>query len=716
MKQHFSRLLIIVFFFSSYSFSQPFWNAGEGPYGGTILDFAFNSQGHIYGSGFSGLFKSTNEGQDWEPVNPQFFSILSQVNTVLIDQMDNIYAGTVLGIYKSTDNGITWNQANNGLIDLNINVIELNSSGVLFTSSFSSVSRSTDGGANWNPINNGLPLNPNVQDFVIDPGTNEIFAATAVGVFTSTDNGDNWTDISSGIPANPFVTSVELSPPGIDEASNYLYAGTGQGVYRYDRLLQTWVQLATGLGAVFIYALVVNQQGDLFAGTATGIFRHLISANQWTQLNVALIFSYVTALAVSPIGHILAGEDWGGPLISMDNGNTWLRVIRGLTAYGILTLYYSHILNKFFLGSDAGFFKGLAALTSWVLMYPQSFPFFFVRATVYSPLGFLFAGTFFQGMWRSSDEGVTWQEINNGLTNFFITAVVINALGHLFVSTQGGGVFFSDNNGTNWVALNNGLTALFITTLLLSPLGELFAGTSDAGIFKYNFSTSQWAQLTLAGLTTLWITAIAVNSLGDIFAGIYDGGIFKLASGATAWIALGLAATLIHDLIVRRTETRAVDEIFAASLEGVFSSIDGGSNWQSVSGLEGNLPVSKFAADSSGGIYIAVTGRGAFQGSSGPNIINLTNNDIPENFILHQNYPNPFNPSTIISFSLPEETYVSLEIFNSIGEKLEILVSEYLPAGNYSFNWEADNLSTGVYLYRLTAENFAQTKKLLLMK
>jgi hypothetical protein len=85
-------------------------------------------------------------------------------------------------------------------------------------------------------------------------------------------------------------------------------------------------------------------------------------------------------------------------------------------------------------------------------------------------------------------------------------------------------------------------------------------------------------------------------------------------------------------------------------------------------------------------------------------------------FKLAQNYPNPFNPSTNIQFSLPKETYTKLEIFNALGQKIETLISKILPAGQYKHVWNANEYSGGVYFYRLTTNDFVQTKKLVLMK
>jgi hypothetical protein len=95
---------------------------------------------------------------------------------------------------------------------------------------------------------------------------------------------------------------------------------------------------------------------------------------------------------------------------------------------------------------------------------------------------------------------------------------------------------------------------------------------------------------------------------------------------------------------------------------------------------------------------------------------------IPAKFEISQNYPNPFNPSTKISFSLPTESKVKLQIFNTLGEIITTLVDETNSAGVHEVNWNASNLASGVYLYRIDAEsvsdakNYTSTKKMLLLK
>lgn len=91
-------------------------------------------------------------------------------------------------------------------------------------------------------------------------------------------------------------------------------------------------------------------------------------------------------------------------------------------------------------------------------------------------------------------------------------------------------------------------------------------------------------------------------------------------------------------------------------------------------------------------------------------------NNIPEKFELYQNYPNPFNPSTIISFTIPENSKVTLEVYNLIGQKISELINEEFQAGRYEINFDAKGLSSGIYLYRLKAGNYTSVKKMILIK
>ena len=89
---------------------------------------------------------------------------------------------------------------------------------------------------------------------------------------------------------------------------------------------------------------------------------------------------------------------------------------------------------------------------------------------------------------------------------------------------------------------------------------------------------------------------------------------------------------------------------------------------------------------------------------------------LPNGFVLYQNYPNPFNPSTLIRYSLPEDAKVTLKVFNILGQEVAELVNQGQSRGNYVALFEANNLASGVYFYRLEAGRFREMKKMILMK
>jgi hypothetical protein len=90
--------------------------------------------------------------------------------------------------------------------------------------------------------------------------------------------------------------------------------------------------------------------------------------------------------------------------------------------------------------------------------------------------------------------------------------------------------------------------------------------------------------------------------------------------------------------------------------------------------------------------------------------------ELPESIELYQNFPNPFNPATTIAFSLPNSEYISLRIYDTLGREVKIVFSGYLNAGNYSFVFDAENISSGIYFYVLKTNTFCDQKKMIALK
>jgi hypothetical protein len=89
---------------------------------------------------------------------------------------------------------------------------------------------------------------------------------------------------------------------------------------------------------------------------------------------------------------------------------------------------------------------------------------------------------------------------------------------------------------------------------------------------------------------------------------------------------------------------------------------------------------------------------------------------LPSEYKLEQNYPNPFNPTTVITFSLPTQSMVSMEIINALGQTVFAPINEQLRAGEYKITINANGLSSGIYFYRIKANDYSQTRKMLLLK
>jgi len=100
-------------------------------------------------------------------------------------------------------------------------------------------------------------------------------------------------------------------------------------------------------------------------------------------------------------------------------------------------------------------------------------------------------------------------------------------------------------------------------------------------------------------------------------------------------------------------------------------------------------------------------------------ITNIKNDNIlsiPKTYFLGQNYPNPFNPSTKIAFELPKDGFVSLKVYDFLGNFVSTIVNENKNAGKYEINFDASNHSSGVYFYQLISNGFVSTNKMIILR
>ena len=211
-----------------------------------------------------------------------------------------------------------------------------------------------------------------------------------------------------------------------------------------------------------------------------------------------------------------------------------------------------------------------------------------------------------------------------------------------------------------------------------------------------------------------YIEDIAINANGDIFACsvMFGANIVRSTNNGVNWGIIGQnGLTLLID---------ASGHIYAGSLGGnVFLSVDNGESWQDVS-IGEDIAVWDLVINTDGYIF-AGTSSGVFRRLQAATSVEQVGSDIPREFILEQNYPNPFNPTTAITFDLAKESTVTLNVYNTLGQRIRTLVAGRYRPGAYQVMWDGRDdagcaVAGGVYVYRLKADAYTQARTMVLMK
>jgi len=320
----------------------------------------------------------------------------------------------------------------------------------------------------------------------------------------------------------------------------------------------------------------------------------------------------------------------------------------------------------------------------------------------------IFAGTA-KGVFRSNNNGLTWESTDTKLANMGIESLHSTGI-LLFAGTSGNGVFRSSNNGTVWTSASSGITDNYIFTVT-SNGSTIYSGTG-MGVFSSTNNGITWAPLS-NGVYPI-VRALIISN-GNIFAG-GAGGIYRSIDNGSSWSEVnnGIPETTI---IVNFTEYYS--NIFACGWAGVWFSTDSGSTWSNISiGLPFDWEVHSLVISETM-IFAGVYHNGIWKRSLGEivtSVPSVNTNSIPDEFFLGQNFPNPFNPRTNIVFSLARGINVTLTVFDVLGRKVQTLVDGQFTAGTFNFNWDGSEWPSGTFFYHLQAGSFEMTRKMILQK
>jgi len=671
-------------------------NVSNGLSGSDVSSLAISPDGSRILAGTSnGVFVSTNNGSGWLAIN-NGLSNRDIWSLAIAPDGSKIFAGTLGGgVYRSTDNGSTWTSANNGLPPGYVYVASLASSPDS-TSIFAAVAsetstyhgslnnarvfRSTDQGSNWTQCDTSLFVSNTVAFLTTSPDGTKLIAGTASGLFLSANNGSSWspinngfTSVGSGVP--PSVWTIAVGPN-----DDYILVGTqGQGVYRSSNGGSEWTPANAGIKNVSIRCFTFcTDDSSVLAGSGEGqgIFLSADNGLSWILADSGLKTNDITSFVVSPKNGNIFAAGWGwsaGAYVTSNNGANWTWCNNGLTQINVYSL-------------------------------------------AISPDGAnIFAGTQKNGIFISTDDGASSSAVDSGQIDDPVYSLVISPDGtKLFAGTNGGGVFLSTNNGLSWTAVNSGLSDQCIYSLAISPDGaKVFAGAcgDTGGVYLSTNSGLSWARADY-GIPNPYISfnSLAITPDGRcIFAGTGFSGAYLSTDDGSSWTSVseGLPNILITSVAVNRSGTY----LFIGSAGG--SSIGLVPASQNTIGVSSASAMKMTETVAGGNAAYGVWRRPLSEMITG---IESKPARAPACFALEQNYPNPFNPSTVISYQTPTNAFVVLKVYDVLGREIKTLVDERQGAGNHSATFNAMNLPSGVYFYRLEAGPYRDSKKLLLLK
>lgn len=157
-------------------------------------------------------------------------------------------------------------------------------------------------------------------------------------------------------------------------------------------------------------------------------------------------------------------------------------------------------------------------------------------------------------------------------------------------------------------------------------------------------------------------------------------------------------------------------QLFAGTwYDGVFRSTNDGNSWTGFDSGLSYLNFQSLVVDEDGYVYAGSSGHGVFRTSLSTPVEEVARG-VPHGYEMSQNYPNPFNPTTAISYRLSAVGHVTLRVYDVLGREVATLVNSRQTAGEHSVVFDSRNLSSGVYIYELTANNFISVKKMLMLK
>lgn len=670
------------------------------------LDFVDNNVGYVVGGldqtlECYAILKTTDGGESWlrKPL-PDGYTYWSSLNTVEFVDANTGWIGIGYGdmnkgkIYKTTDGGDTWVLQYVGTVE-KISAVQKDNYGFDDGNGIRSIY--------FKDINNGYAISGTI--------------GYARSIITTTDGGASWIQKCYEWESDGLL-SVYVNDSGKGWAVGF--AGI---IYITENNGNSWSQILSGVQSYFysgddIYSVFCLNENTSWAvghrqgggGGGSIILNTTDGGKIWkTQLH-----NSGTSKPIKSVHFIDENFGWAigdnGVWRTIDGGKNWIKnSLQGKSLFFMDKNIGWLVRETFNIYSDA-IFKTTDGGITWIPKSTQS-GFYIYFADINN--GWVVGNN--GSIKKSTDGGETWTAKNSGTTNdlncikFFDSnlGMCVGNSGTVLLSTDGGETWVSQNVGTA-----ESLTALGFTnsnTAWITGSNGTILNTTDLG----NNWTNHDA-VTGNNLTSLCF----INENKGWVVGT-DGTIFKYQNDVVPVELISFTAEVKESIVQLSWQTATEINNNGFEIQRRF----GEEEWNNIGFVEGQgnsiSPKSYSFTDKSlfGGNKFQYRLKqmdtdGSFEYS---NMVEVEMH--ATQYRLAQNYPNPFNPNTIIELSIPEDVNnVQLSIYNALGEKVAELINTGLVAGNYSYQWNAENEATGIYFYELKTDNVVLVKKMLLMK
>lgn len=662
------------------------WVPSFESYHGGISSLAGRGSTVFAGANKGEIFVSNDAGTSWRLITSG--EIKHPVTAIAVGDSAEFAGTNGGGLFVHKTNAAGWIHLTAGVADTIINSLLVESNGDIVAGTPHGVLISTNDGATWGSAE-GLPDSNKVLSLCQnDSGT---FAGTgAGGVYFSPDYGANW--VERGSIGSHQITSF-------DTLGGRLFAATiDSGVFVSTDGGSDWNTASEGLAANLRIRGLALQGTTLIAATAIGAGGAFISADTgktWQPVN-SLADSIFSAV-LSNGKNIYLSSNFGGVYYSTDDGNSWLQAnLGGITNARILG--FSTRGSTIFAATTDGIIRSADHGRTWSLSagYHQYVNSIGANDSV------VLAGIY-PGIWRSSDDGVTWSIVDTNFTYGSCNSILYHD--STFYAARGFNVEYSRDGGLTWHVwkMPQGVDETVFDVEVIDS--SIFVATGTMGVFRSSNYGASWTHCGSA------INDECLTSIDSIlFLGTTNGA-FRSTDQGNHWLSAGLVSKTIYTLVPYK------NYLFAGTDSGIYVSPDYGDSWvYDGSGLNGFVQ-SILVFDST--VYVGNAFDGVWAQSVNDIIqtgIRDNQGGVPLRFSLEQNYPNPFNPSTTIRYQLPANNRVTLKIYDILGREVRTLVDGREAAGTHSVTFDAADLPSGVYFYRIEAGSYQKTKKLVLLK